>query len=102
MGRVDMTLCKNASNGNMHVCFSRSAIVADTESASHGLARASARRGRRFFKTNVTAALNRTKEGSLLGIVQNLNVFPSEEKQEAVKQSAGIGDEETRSRILQR
>lgn len=68
VGRVDMTLCKNASNGNMHVCFSRSAIVAGTESASHGLARASARRGRRFFKTNVTAALNRTKEGSLLGI----------------------------------
>ena len=66
VGRVDMTLCKNASNGNMHVCFSRSAIVAGTESASHGLARASARRGRRFFKTNVTAALNRTKEGSLL------------------------------------
>jgi hypothetical protein len=81
VGRVDMTLCKNASNGNMHVCFSRSAIVAGTESASHGLARASARRGRRFFKTNVTAALNRTKEGSLLGIVQNLNVFPSEERQ---------------------
>jgi len=102
VGRVDMTLCKNASNGNMHVCFSRSAIVAGTESASHGLARASARRGRRFFKTNVTAALNRTKEGSLLGIVQNLNVFPSEERQEALKQSAGIGDEETRSRILQR
>ena len=66
VGRVDMTLCKNASNGNMHVCFSRSAIVAGKESASHGLARASARRGRRFFKTNVTAALNRTKEGSLL------------------------------------
>ena len=41
-----------------------------------------------------------TKEGSLLGIVQNLNVFPSEERQEALKQSAGIGDEETRSRIL--
>ena len=68
VGRVDMTLCKSASNGNMHVCFSCSAIVARTESASHGLARASARRGRRFFKTNVTAALNRTKEGSLLGI----------------------------------
>ena len=68
VGRVDMTLCKNASNRDMHVCFSRSAIVAGTESASHGLARASARRGRRFFKTNVTAALNRTKEGRLLGI----------------------------------
>jgi len=54
VGRVDMTLCKNASNGNMHVCFSCRAIVARTESASHGLARASARRGRRFFKTNVT------------------------------------------------
>ena len=30
VGRVDMTLCKNASNRDMHVCFSafsRSAIV---------------------------------------------------------------------------
>lgn len=68
VGRVDMTLCKNASNGNMHVCFSRSAIVAGTESASHGLARASARRGRRFFKTNVNCRFKQNKEGSLLGI----------------------------------
>ena len=52
----------------MHVCFSRSAIVAETESASHGLARASARRGRRFFKTNVNCRFKQNKEGSLLGI----------------------------------
>jgi hypothetical protein len=102
VGRVDMTLCKNASNGNMHVCFSRSAIVARTESASHGLARASARRRPSIFQNERYRRVKQNNEGSLLGIVQNLNVFPSEERQEALKQSAGIGDEETRSRILQR
>ena len=50
VGRVDTTLCKNASNRDMHVCFSRSSIVAGTESASHGLARASARRRPSIFQ----------------------------------------------------
>jgi hypothetical protein len=48
----------------MHVCFSRSAIDAGTESVSHGLALASEKPSI-FFKTAVTAALNKqTKEVS--------------------------------------
>ena len=42
----------------MHVCFSRSAIDAGTESVSHGLAQASEKPSI-FFKTAVTAALNK-------------------------------------------
>lgn len=57
VGRVDMTLCKKASNRDMHVCFSRSAIVARTESASHGLARASARRRPSIFSKRTLLAL---------------------------------------------
>ena len=53
-----------------------------------------------FFKTNVTDALNQTKEE--VGISRNLNVFPRAERQEAAKQALAFGDEETRSRILQR
>ena len=70
VGRVDMTLCKNASNRDMHVCFSRSAIVAGTESASHGLRSSlGSEKAVDFSKRTLPPRFqNKTKEGSLRGI----------------------------------
>ena len=81
------------------MCFSRSAIEAGTESASHGLAQASEKPSI-FFKTNVTDALNKTKEEVSSEFQEISTSFP--ERQEAAKQALAFGDEETRSRTHQR
>ena len=82
----------------MHVCFSRSAIDAGTESVSHQ-PRSTSEKPSIFFETAVTR-FEQTNEGSLLGIEISTS-FPA--KRDRRRQaSAGIGDEETRSRILQR
>ena len=104
VGRVDMTLCKNASNRDMHVCFSRSAIVAGTESASHGLRSSlGSEKAVDFSKRTLPPRFkNKTKEGSLLGIEISTSFPQRREAGGGHQASAGIGDEETRSRLLQR
>ena len=51
-----------------------------------------------FFQTNVTDALNKTKEEVSSEFQEISTSFP--ERQEAAKQALAFGDEETRSRIL--
>ena len=83
----------------MHVCFSRGAIDAGTESVSHK-PRSSLGEAVDFFQNGRYRRFEQTNEGSLLGIEISTS-FPA--KRDRRRQaSAGIGDEETRSRILQR
>ena len=85
----------------MHVCYSLSAIEAGT--SLRRTASLAPRLGEavEFFQNERYCRFKQTKQGILLGIVQDLNVFQRREAGGG-QASAGIGDEETRSRVLQR
>jgi hypothetical protein len=89
VGRVDMTLCKNASNRDMHVCFSRSAIVAGTESASHGLRSSlGSEKAVDFSKRTLPPRFKNKTRKEVSSELKSQRLSHSEERQEAVIKQA--------------